>query len=297
MSLVGFVKIRNRNTRQAIVSALNLVNYAFPKNARNIVIKANMCYYWDHSTGQTTDPKFVGALIDLIRKEISADVNVYVVESDASAMKCRHAFKFLGYENLAKTYGVKLVNLTNDSCDPLNIAVNGQSFKFMIPHTIKNSDLRINVTKIKYSTEEVKVTCALKNIFGCNPYEKKYLYHRRINETIVALNKAMPFDLCLIDGNIVYGMNTRKLGLVMASTDPVAIDTAAARVAGVNPNTIGHIRLASREHLGSMQFIPKGVKLDYFRHQFPKRNLQKKLTGQAFNLITLLRLGKKLGLE
>jgi hypothetical protein len=65
----------------------------------------------------------------------------------------------------------------------------------------------------------------------------------------------------------------------------------------VNPNTIGHIKLASREHLGSMQFIPRGVEADYFKHQFPKKNLQKKLTGQAFNLITILKLGKKLGLE
>lgn len=297
MSQVSFVKIRDNKMKQAIMSSLSLINYALPKHAKNIVIKANMCYYWDYSTGQTTDPQFVGALIDLIRKEISPNVNISVVESDASAMKCKYAFRFLGYENLAQTYGVNLVNLTEDSCDPLDITVNKRSFQFMIPHTIKNSDLRINVTKIKYSTEEVKVTCALKNIFGCNPYAKKYRYHPRINETIVALNKAMPFDLCLIDGNIVYGMSTRKLGLVMASADPVAIDTAAARIAGVNPHTIGHIKLASLEHLGSMHFIPKGVKPDYFGHQFPRKNLRKKLTGQAFNLITLLKLGKKLGLE
>jgi uncharacterized protein (DUF362 family) len=297
MSLVSFTKIKNNNTRQAILSALDLINYTFPKDAQNIVIKANMCYYWDYSTGQTTDPKFIGILIDMIREAISPNVNISIVESDASAMKCKYVFKFLGFEKLSRDYGVKLVNLSQDVCEPLDVTVKGQSFRFMIPNTIKNSDLRLNVTKIKYSIEEVKVTCALKNIFGCNPYQKKYLYHPRINETIVALNKVMPFDLCLIDGNIVYGMKARKLGLIMASKDPVAVDAAASEIAGVNPNTIGHIRLASEEHLGSMKFIPMGLPLKYFKYQYPRKNLRKMLTGKAFDLVIMLKLGKRLGLE
>jgi hypothetical protein len=38
-----------------------------------------------------------------------------------------------------------------------------------------------------------------------------------------ALNKAMKFDLNLIDNNIASGIAPRKLGLIMASTDPVAL--------------------------------------------------------------------------
>jgi uncharacterized protein (DUF362 family) len=297
MSLVSFVKIKNNNMKQAILSSLDLINYSLPNNARSIVIKANMCYYWDYSTGQTTDPKFIGALIEAIRREISTDVDISVVESDASAMKCRHAFKFLGYEKLAQNYNVKLVNLSEDASDPVEVAINGHSFHFMVPRVIQNADLRLNVTKIKYSLEKIKITCALKNIFGCNPYPKKYIYHSKINESIVAINKAMKFDLCLIDGNIVSGSQVRKLGLVMASEDPVAIDAAAAKIAGVNPNTIRYLKIASKEGLGNTKFVAKGIPLDYFKERYPCKNARKKLMSKAFNMVNLLKLGKKLGLE
>jgi uncharacterized protein (DUF362 family) len=297
MSLVSFVKIKNRNIKQAILEALNLINYTFPKNARSIVIKPNMCYYWDYSTGQTTDPKFIGALIETIRQEISADLNISIVEADASAMRCKNVFKFLGYERLAKKYHVKLVNLSEDRCNPVEVAINGQLFHFMIPQVIQNADLRVNVAKIKYSLEKIKITCALKNIFGCNPYPKKFIYHSNLNEVIVAINKAMKFDLCLIDGNIVFGSQVRKLGLVMASEDPVAIDAAAAKIAGINPNTIRYLKLASKEGLGKIKFVAKGTPLDYFKERYPRMNARKKLMSKAFNMVILLKIGKKLGLE
>ena len=107
----------------------------------------------------------------------------------------------------------------------------------MVPRVIRDADLKINIPKIKYTFEKIKLTCALKNIFGCNPYPKKFKYHSKIEEAIVALNKAMKFDLCIIDGNIISGAKPRKIGLVMASKDPVAIDAAAAKIAGINPKT------------------------------------------------------------
>lgn len=296
MSAVSFVKINKKDMKHAILSALDLIGYSYPKKARNIVIKTNLCYYWDYSTGQTTDPRFIGALIETIRQEISSNVNISVVEADASAMKCRHAFKFLGYEQLANKYDVNLVNLTEDSSDPVNVKVGGQHFRFMVPRIIQNADLRINVTKIKYSLDEIKITCALKNIFGCNPYPKKFIYHSKLSETIVAINKAMKFDLCLVDGNIVVGSGVRKIGLVMAGEDPVAIDSAAANIAGVNPRSVPYLKLASKEGIGTMKFIEKGLPLNYFKDRYPRKTAKKILMGKAFNLVTLLKLGKKLGL-
>jgi uncharacterized protein (DUF362 family) len=141
----------------------------------------------------------------------------------------------------------------------------------MVPKTIKEADLRINVPKIKYSTEKVKITCALKNIFGCNPYPKKYRYHPVIDEAIVAINKAMGFHLHIIDANIVSGVQPKRLGLVMASQDPVALDTAASKIASVNPKTIKYLQLAQKEGLGKMAFTTKGEPLGYFKAQYPKK--------------------------
>jgi len=297
MSLISFVKTRRNDIASAIEESLKLIGFKFPKDVHKIVIKANMCYYWDSSTGQTTDPKFIGALIDVIRRNTTSDPSISIVESDASAMKCEHAFNFLGYEKLAREYGVNLVNLSEDKCDQVRVTVAEQSFNLMVPYTIQNADLKINVPKIKYSLDKIKITCALKNIFGCNPYPKKFKYHPKLDEAIVAVNKAMRFDLCLVDGNIVSGVSPRRLGLVMAGEDPVAIDTAAARIAGANPRTIKYIQLARTEGLGDSSFTQVGIPLDYFGARYPKKDVRKKLMSKAYSMVVFLKLARRLGLE
>ncbi|MHA1267700.1 MAG: DUF362 domain-containing protein [Candidatus Helarchaeota archaeon] len=298
MSLVSLVKIEQlHHLKQAILDSLSLIGYNFQSNLENIVIKPNICYYWDYSTGQTTDPKFVAALIDIIREKIAPNTNISIVESDASAMKCKYAFRMLGFEKLAQKYNVKLVNLSDDKSDTVKVTAGDRSFQLMIPQTIQRADLKINVPKIKYTMEPIKLTCALKNIFGCNPYPKKFKYHSNLGEAIVAINKAMKFDLCIIDGNIVSGIQPRRLGLVMASKDPVAIDTAAAEIAGLNPKTIEYLQLAEKEGLGTTSFIPKGTSISYFKAGYPKKNLEKKLMNLAYKTVTHIGLGKRLGLE
>lgn len=297
MSLVSFVQIKNSNITEAIDNSLRLINYSLPRDARNIVIKPNLCYYWDYTTGETTDPRFVAALIELIRMKISRNVNISIVESDASAMRCKYAFKMLGYEKLAEEYGVNLVNLSKERYDVVRVKAGKIAFKIMVPGIIREADLKINVPKIKYSIERIKITCALKNIFGCNPYPKKFRYHPVLDEAIVAINKAMKFDLCIIDGNIVSGIQPRKLGLVMASQDSVAIDVTAAEIAGVNPKSIRYIQLAHKEGLGNIRFIPKGKPIEYFKARYPRKGFQSKLMGKAYSIAVKTGLSKKLGIE
>jgi len=283
---VSFVKLETQNQlRQAILNSLDLIDYKFQKNIKNIVIKPNMCYYWDYSTGQTTDPRFVAALIETLREKISPDIDISIVESDASAMKCKYAFKFLNYEKMTKNHNVRLVNLSEDKNEKIEVTVENEHFQFMMPQTIKNADLRINIPKIKYLTQ-TKISCALKNIFGCNPEPKKFKYHPKLDETIVALNKIMKFNICILDGLIVSGSQPTKLGLIMASQDPVALDAAATKMAGLNPRSIRHIMLANKEGLGNILFTPKGDNPDSFAKQFPKKKLKDKLLSSAYKFAT-----------
>jgi uncharacterized protein (DUF362 family) len=298
MSLVSFVKVEKEDKiKEGILNALDLILYKFPTSIKNVVIKPNLCYYWDYTTGETTDPKFVAALIDLLREKISHEINISIVESDASAMKCKHVFKMLGYESLSKDRDAILVNLSEDKGDNVEVSVGNQSFCFMVPRTIRDADLKISIPKIKYTFEQIKLTCALKNIFGCNPYPEKFKYHSKIEEVIVAINKAMRFDLCIVDGIIVSGANPRRIGLVMSSRDSVAIDVAASKIAGINQNAIKYLSLAAKEGIGRTDFIQKGMPLDYFKAKYPRKNLQKKLMGKAYSLLVKLELGKRLGLD
>ena len=298
MSLIGLSKIRNCSPdfmKQAISESLDLIGFSFERNTDKIVIKANLCYYWDYSTGQTTDPRFVKALIEILKEKTSAS-DIAIIESDASAMKCKYAYKFLGYEKLFRHSDVRLVNVSEEKSNSLSVKCGEQSFRFLVPQIIQDADLRINLPKIKYTMKGIDLTCALKNIYGCNPYPPKFKYHPRLGEVIVALNKLMKFDLCIIDGNIVSGVQPRKFGLVMASRDPVAIDVASARIAGLNPERIKYLRLASQEGLGQMSFIQKGASLDYFKSLYPRKTVKKKLLSRVYPWVARSKLGKKLGI-
>jgi uncharacterized protein (DUF362 family) len=300
MSLVSLVKIplnAEYPLKQAISQSLNLINYTFNKNARKIVIKPNLCYYWDATTGQTTEPRFVGELIDLIREQIHPDADIAVVESDASAMRCKYAFRMLGYEKLVKEKNVRLVNLTQDECTSVDVPCNGNVYNFMVPQTISGADLKINIAHIKYTVDPVKLTCALKNIFGCNPTQKKFKYHADLGNVIVALNKAMPFDLCLIDNNIAAGVQPRRMGLVMASQDPVALDSAAAKIAWLNPAKIPYFRTAEREGVGKRAYVLRGEPLEAFRAIYPKVTFNMKFKGQLKRTLVTVGLGRRMGLE
>jgi uncharacterized protein (DUF362 family) len=299
MSYVSFSKIQGKDEKsiaKSIMDALNLIEFSFPSEVKNIVIKPNLCYYWDYSTGETTDPMFIQALVNVLREKIVPNPNIMIVETDASAMKCRHAFKILGYERLAKDCSVHLVNLSEDRADIAKVTVGKQSYRLKVPRTIRNADLRINVSKMKYTSRKTKITCALKNVFGCLPYTKKFRFHSRIEEVVLAANKAMKFDLFIIDGNIVSGVQPRRLGLVMASKDPVAIDVAAAKILGLSPK-LRHFRMASAEGLGTSSFISRGIPLNYFKARYPRQNAKARLMDLAYKLVIKLRIGKRLGLE
>ena len=290
MSLVSFVKIQGAeidSIKKGIQESLDLINCSLPKESKNIVIKPNMCYYWDYSTGHTTDPKFVAALIEVIRDRISRSANISIVESDASAMKCKYAFPLLGYKELSREYGVDLVNLSEDKTENIQIEVNSHEFDLPLPQTIRDADLRINIPKIKYM-DSVRISSALKNIFGCNPIPLKYKFHPLLCETIVALNKIMKFNLNILDGIILLGTHPSRLNLIMTSQDPVAFDVAASKLLGQNPSKVRTITLAQEEGLGNMNYVPKGIDPVIFEKVFPKKSISDKFvtSGYAFGLRT-----------
>ena len=56
----------NYNLKDSILHSFKLINYDFPEKINRVLIKPNMCYYWKASTGYTTDPRVVGAVIDIV---------------------------------------------------------------------------------------------------------------------------------------------------------------------------------------------------------------------------------------
>ena len=291
---VSLVRIRNSDeTKKAVSTALSLIDFKLEKNVRTVVIKPNLCYYWTASSGCTTDPHLVTAIIDVIREMYGKDLDIKVVESDATAMKTIHAFQMLGYTKLAEEKKVQLFNLSQDVLVGKEVQVNGQKLSFKVPKLLLDADLFINVPKLKVM-REVTITCALKNLFGCIGFSRKIIYHSNLHEAIVGINKVLKPHLTIVDGLVALGKFPVKLGLIMASTDSFSVDWTAAQIMGYNPSHIKYLKIAMLEKMGTPHGITiLGEAIDDFKRIFPKVNaFRSKLSWDS--QLNLLRIYNKI---
>ena len=293
-SLVSLVRIQNPNEiKNAISKALSLINFRLEKRVRTVAIKPNLCYYWAASTGYTTDPRVVAGIIDVIRQSYSEDLDIKVVESDATAMRTKYAFQMLGYSKLAEEKKVQLFNLSKDVLEERKVQVDGREFTFKVPKLLLDADLFVNVPKLKVM-REVKITCAFKNLFGCIGVPRKIVYHPYLNEVVVGINRVLKPHLTIVDGLVALGKFPVKLGLIMASTDPFSVDWTAAQIMGSNPSKIKYLKIAMREKVGCPDGITiQGEGIEDFKRIFPKVNSFKSTLSWS-TLLNLLKLYNKI---
>jgi uncharacterized protein (DUF362 family) len=95
----------------------------------------------------------------------------------------------------------------------------------------------------------------------------------------------MNFNLCIADAFIVSGIAPRRLGLFMASTDPVSIDAAAAEILRLKPNSVRHILLAQKEGLGRISHVSKGYDRKYFIERYPAKDSKNKISVGLSSLL------------
>lgn len=260
------------NIKEHLSLAVDLIDFKPENYVSSVAIKPNLCYYWNAATGQTTDPAIVSGIIDYLREKIGPDVRITIVEADASAMQTKYAFPLLGYTKLAEEKKVDLLDLSEDAIEEREIKVNGSNISFKVPRTLLESDLFINVPKMKIM-RDTHISCALKNVFGCIALPRKIIYHPFLEEAIVGVNEILKPDLNLVDGLVALGRFPVRLGLIMAGKASFSVDWAAAQIMGFNPSRIKFLQLAIKESLGKPEdVVVCGERIETFRKNFPSEN-------------------------
>ncbi|MEM3627373.1 MAG: DUF362 domain-containing protein [Candidatus Bathyarchaeia archaeon] len=262
--------------RDSLFEGLNYMGFEHDFSRKRVLIKPNLCYYWDYTTGETTDPRLISALIDFLREKCGAK-EIAIVESDASAMRAKHAFEVLGYVELAERKMVKLINLSTDESVEKRVTVDSEAYKIPVPRILLNPNtVLINVPKIKVGPfaggKSLHITCALKNMYGCIHLWQKVRYHEHLNQVIVAINKLIKPHLIVADGIVALGKNPIKLGIIVVGLNPVIVDSTVGTIMGYNPNKIEHLRLAEKEGLRNITVQLEKSQINELRRAFPKRN-------------------------
>lgn len=273
MQNVSLARVSCREEKEimeAISKATELIDFRLEQTPRSIVLKPNLCYYWDYSTGCTTDPVFIRSVIDWVRSEISAAADITIAEADATAMRTRYAFKILGYEEIALEKGVRLLNLSTDRTRKITMNRSGRRFEFELSQTLEKADFIINLPKLK-RWSPTKISCALKNIFGANAFVNKVVYHNSLDEVIADINTIIKPHLNIVDGIIAMPALDEpfRFGVIVAGLDPVAVDCVVARILGLDPRSIKHILLSAKKGAGRLDYRVVGESIKSISELFP----------------------------
>lgn len=250
------------------------------KKMASVIVKVNICYLKGPETGITVDPVLVRWLCEWLLENCEID-NIYVAESDATHLNAQIAFKALGWGTIfGDMEKVELLNLSED--EQIEFSLNGFFLKKVnIAKTVFDADLLISFGKLKTHNAQ-EITCIMKNQFGMLSEKLKMIYHSNLAEVIVDCVRIRPPDICLVDGLIGHqgpgpvGGTPILSGLLIGGTDAVATDMVCARLMGIDPMKVPHIRIAIKNDIGLKDYKVLGVSIKEGCIKFQTRPLWKK---------------------
>lgn len=133
---------------------------------------------------------------------------------------------------------------------------------FVVANGVLESDGLVSLPKLK-THPLTRLTGAIKNQFGCIPGLLKSQYHVKLPDPydfgtmLVDLNTLIRPRLYIMDavmameGNGPRSGRPRSIGLILASADPVALDSVACRIIDLDPEFVPTSRPGEESGLGT----------------------------------------------
>ena len=213
---------------------------------KKILLKPNLL---DHSRGPESainaHPAVVRALVQILQEDFGC--KTFIGDSSGGVYGKTHlAFENTGLYDIANELGAELVNFDREEQVTRRYTDNIKLKEFSVPKIIDEVDCIINVPKLK-THDLMDYTGCIKNMFGIIPGSGKRDIHvlaPRANEMadcLVDIYQTIKPQLCVMDA--VIGMEgagpsagtPKKIGLILASRDGVALDSVATTIVGFKP--------------------------------------------------------------
>lgn len=202
----------------------------------------------------TTHPDFVAEVINAVRAHTEAPI-VIAEGCGAATMETDEVFQKLGYTEMARRMGVKLLDLNHAPLVHKEIP-DCEVFPEMWLPEVAFTHCVLSLPVLKRHSLAL-VTGTLKNMMGFAPpshysgggYWKKAAFHARMQTSVRDLSRYIMPALTIMDATV--GMANYHLGgahcdppvnKVLASADGVALDREACGLLGVDWHDVGHLR-------------------------------------------------------
>jgi len=214
-----------------------------------VLLKPNFLRAAPAEAALSPHPQFVRVLLEEL---LSLGAEVKIGDSPAFGT-ARGVAEATGIAAVADALGVPVVEFRN----PIKRDAAGfTAGSLQIDREVLESDAVINLCKLK-SHSQMLMTGAVKNLFGCITGKRKPLWHMRLGdrdnlfaELMVALYREIGpvMSICdavlAMEGNGPGKGDPRKVGLLLAAEDGVALDTVLADIVGHQSQDLRILRAA-----------------------------------------------------
>jgi uncharacterized protein (DUF362 family) len=247
MSSVAIVK--GMHPEDITVKALEMIKTDEAlADEKPILIKPNYLNASHPSSGITTDSRVIEGIIKFLKQK---EVQEIIIGEGSGFSDTFEPYRVAGVDVVADRWNVKLVDLNKDEYvevhpqNPLTLK------KVKVAKTALESTI-ISVPKLKLH-RIAGVSLSIKNMMGA--MKPKGSMHTHLSSNIADLASIITPKIAVIDG-IIAGEghessgNPVEMNLVIAGTDPVAVDSVGAAVMMIPPDEVKHLRLAEKKGLG-----------------------------------------------
>jgi uncharacterized protein (DUF362 family) len=220
---------------------------------RSVVLKPNLVEF-EPGSSINTNPLLVHAALEAFRARGAASVRL--AEGPGHRRNTLDLAEAAGYFQIIPHFEDLFVDLNLDDVTRVHPPRQFSRLdKVYLPNTALGADLLVSMPKMK-THHWVGATLSMKNLFGLVPggvygWPKNVLHWAGIEESIADLHAAFPRQFAIVDG--IVGMQgngpiqgvPKSVGVVVAGSDPVAVDATCCRIMRINPYSIGYLRLAT----------------------------------------------------
>ena len=229
---------------------------ALVRPGQTVCLKPNIGWDAPPERGADTHPELVGRLTRLCLDAGAKSVSVF----DNTCDQWQRCYENSGIEKAARDAGAVVINGKDQSYYREVAIPGGVKLKTALVHSlVLDSDVFLNVPVLKHHSG-TGMTAAMKNLMGVI-WDRGFYHQNNIHQAIADFLTLRKPTLNILDAYHQMVRNGPRgktvddvfeMRSLLASTDPVALDAAAARMLGLDPAQIAYIKIGDEMKLGTM---------------------------------------------
>ncbi|UCC97760.1 MAG: DUF362 domain-containing protein [Phycisphaerales bacterium] len=243
-------QVRFTDYAGSMTRALDLIGAGVRLPQRGlIIIKPNLTN--SSRPPVTTHVAAAEAVYDYCKAHTKAEI---AIGDGCGSGRTPEVFAALGYTELASRTGIELIDFNDAETVTLEDDDAFGLKRFHMPRIVQQAFI-ISLPVLK-DHSFTKTTIAMKNMFGIAPgkfyagsWNKSKLHSPSTDKSVVDICRYKKPDLSIVDASVALtGMHLagkqKKMGLILAGFDPVAVDTIGSQLLGHNPKKLPYLTLA-----------------------------------------------------